>query len=155
MKRFLVALAVFCIPGCGTMTDPNRLYVTRIDPALKPVVAQWETDCKQHLEQSRCNTYGIESITRVKEISGDKDILGQCSIYYRGFEEVRYIVLRDDIPLNGYYMRAVFLHEMLHCRLGFETHSQEGLMAAELIYSEKTLAAKWAELLEEAYELVK
>jgi hypothetical protein len=153
--RSIKALGIFVLlSGCGTTQDEE----TQIDDRLRPVLAQWAQDCRGELDGSdqvaKCNTLGIESITLVKEIAGDEGILGQCNIKWHGLNLVRTIVVRDDIPLGSFYMRAVFAHEMMHCRFGIYAHSR-GLMAEHMPYGEATLEAKWPELLRELYDLIR
>ena len=142
MRSLVVALLV--LAGCSTQN-------TEIDPRLSPVLEQWRSDCILHLDSSACDTRGIRSIKLVPQIDQLNRVLGQCRIGPFNKD----ILIRDDIPLDGYYMRTVFLHEMLHCRYEYEAHTESGIMGEELSYSEETLADKWAELLAEAYALVK
>lgn len=154
MNRLLHLLTmIFAIVGCSTTT--RNPYVTDIDPALQPIVEQWRQDCMLHLERVRCNTYGIESIKISNKIVGSSAVIGQCYMKWDGFELVKTITIRDDVPLDGYYMRALMLHEMIHCRYNYEAHTKTGIMAEYLFFSEHTLENNWPELLEEAYNLVR
>lgn len=152
---FILAFLTVLFPGCGTLETVTQyngpIY---IDQELRPVVRQWIKDCRQHLESWRCNTDGIERIVRVEKFKEDF-ILGICDVRWRGVEQVRRIYIHKNIRVDGYYMRAVMLHEMMHCRMGFETHSQEGIMAPSMMYGEEALKNKWPELLKETYSLVK
>ena len=145
MKHLLLAgwLASQALMGCGTETW--------IDSELRPVVAEWARECRQHLDSARCDTQGIESITRVDVL--DEDTIGRCVIRTAGFMETRKIQILREVPLDGFYMRALMLHEMAHCRLGFEAHADVGVMGERML-SEKTLAAKWPELSRGKYRLV-
>lgn len=150
MKHLLLAgwLASQALMGCGTLSSRTETW---IDPELRPVVAEWARECQQHLDSARCDTQGIESITRVDVL--DEDTIGRCVIRTAGFMETRKIQILREVPLDGFYMRALMLHEMAHCRLGFEAHADVGVMGERML-SEKTLEAKWPELLRETYRLV-
>lgn len=151
MKPFMLLCAILpFIPGCGTEFE----YHTWTDSRLKPAIADWVLECRKHMKQADCNTYGIESITAIKQFK-DPDTLGQCQIGYRGFNKVRQIQVRDDIDLNTYYGKALILHEMLHCRFDFETHTDSGIMSPRMYMTEEYMRDNWEELVEEAYNLVK
>ena len=152
--KSLYALFIFTvlIPGCGTIGgryDGN----TWIEPELRPLIADWAETCKMHIDPNKCDTRGIERIVFADKL-GTEDTIGTCKITWEKMEEVRRVYFRRDVPLYTLSAKALLLHEMLHCRLGFERHTSRGIMAP-YISSEKTLMDNWPELLEEAYDLVK
>lgn len=153
MKR-IISLLLSIVPGCGTLSDARYNGPTSIDPDLAEVVKDWSDTCTKHLQPSRCDTRGIAHIILVDKFDDDQ-ILGQCNIRWENFEEVRRIYILREIPRDGYFIKAVFLHEMMHCRMRFERHQEAGVMGEYMRYSETTLARKWPELLEETYKLVR
>lgn len=148
IKALIINAAV--ITACGT-TAPDPAWV---DPKLKPLLADWAAICKQHLDPSRCNADGLASIELRDKLS-EENTVGTCQIKHKLFEETRSVYIRSDIPLDGYYAKAVFLHEMLHCRMRYETHTDSGIMAAVLMFNEEGLKEDWEMLVDEAYSLVK
>lgn len=153
MRTALLAcwMASQALMGCGTMIVEDTS--TLIDPKLRPAVEEWVADCKRHLDESRCNTHGIDSITLVDAL--DENTIGRCVIRTEWFKETRKIEILRGIRPSGYYMRALMLHEMMHCRLGFERHEDVGVMGEQMMMGEKLLEDNWPELLEETYSLVK
>lgn len=153
MKR-IIALALSLIPGCGSLSNSTYEGPTWIHPQLRAAVQDWADTCTHYLQTYRCNTRGIERITLVDKFD-NPEVVGQCSIKWENFEEVRRIYILREVPSDGYFMKAVLLHEMMHCRLGFERHQEAGVMGEFMHYSETTLSRKWPELLEETYVLVR
>ena len=147
----LIAVFAWIIVSCGDAYNP---YVTYIDAKLKPELTIWQEDCKLFMEHAKCNTYGIESIT-ISDKLGSEDTIGQCEIRYKGLNKIKRIYIREDVPLNTYYSRALILHEMLHCRFDFMHHTDNGLMAPSMYMPSGYMADNWPELLEETYALVK
>ena len=151
MKSLILLFIWACIiPGCGTMDEPVR---TQVDPALQPLVTEWEEQCHLHLRSRDCNTNGIEKIALIDTFD-EEETVGQCRVRFTNFRAVRTVYIKSDIPLDTYTAKAVMLHEMLHCRFNIE-HSDSGIMAAEILYGELTLESRWYELVEQAYKLVK
>jgi len=151
----ILSLLLALITGCGTLSGGKYNGRTWIDPELHGVMDDWAKTCAQYLEPSRCNTQGIERIVLVDEYKDNPNIMGQCVVSWENFQEIRRVTISRDIPRDGYFIKAVMLHEMMHCRMGFERHEDVGLMGAYLRYGEKTLEDKWLELLEETYALVR
>ena len=156
MKSICALLCTMFVPGCGTVGTASKYSgPTYVEPELRPIMEEWAKDCRQHLDSAKCDTAGIRSITRVEKYEDNPNTLGQCTVRWKGLEEVRDITIKRQVPLDGYFVRAIMLHEMLHCRLGFERHEDVGLMGEEMMYGEEELGDKWAELLRETYGLVK
>ena len=150
---WVLALWTVIIPGCGTTQSSD----TWIDSRLVPAIREWELECRSTArDTSKCNTDTLESIT-VVESYDEPDTVGKCTIGWRGFSPVRKVSIRQDAvegaDVAPFTLRALVLHEMLHCRFDFQSHTAHGIMAPYLA-SEKTLRDKWAELLREAYETV-
>lgn len=137
------------IPGCGT----DAPGPTVIDPELRPLMEDWAADCRQHLESRRCNTYGIKSITLVDGFGDSSGTIGRCTVKIRGFNQTKYIQIERSLPRDSMLMKSVILHEMIHCRFDFQTHTATGIMA-EFSDTEENLTSNWPELLREAYRLV-
>ena len=152
MKSLLV-LFIWCIiiPGCGAEYSSENATV---DPRLIGYLAEWELDCRSTARDiSKCNTRTLESISVVDKYE-DEETVGKCTISWRGFTPVRRITLKremlDSANIAPYTFRALVLHEMLHCRFGFEAHTASGIMAPYLM-RERELERNWPELLREAY----
>lgn len=139
------------IPGCGTTAYSGDTW---IDPELRPLVGDWVKDCNKHLNVLRCNTLGIVSIRLVNKFE-DPDTLGQCQIGVKDFQEVKYIKILRGMDLNTYSAKALMLHEMMHCRMGYTRHIEVGVMGPRMFPSEFYYEDNWEKILEETYSLVK
>jgi hypothetical protein len=139
------------IPGCGTTAYSGDTW---IDPELRPLVADWVRDCNKHLNVFRCNTLGIVSI-RIVDKFKDDDTLGQCEVGVKDFEEVKYIKILRGFALDTYSAKALMLHEMMHCRMGFTKHVDVGVMGERMGPSEFYYQDNWEKILEETYSLLK
>ena len=143
-------LCLLPFTACGS----DRM--TRVDGALVPEIDRWAQDCRQNLPAYRCTTSKIDEIVLVDELEGDR--IGECEVTWE-WDDVRYTQYRKisilrRIKLGSYYMRALMLHEVLHCQFDVREHTESGLMAPRML-PEWRLKARWPELITEAYELVK
>lgn len=149
LTRFFVYAVL--LPGCGTTAYDGPTW---IDPALRPLVQDWADTCKKHTNPRRCNTEGIVSIKQVDKYD-DANVLGQCEVGVKHFQEVRYVTVLKEVALNTYSAKALLLHEMMHCRFKFERHADVGVMGEHMEPSEFYYQDNWEELLKETYGLVK
>lgn len=147
---YTVLTLAILILSCGTTQYDGP---TAIHPSLRPLVSDWITTCKKHLPENRCDLRGIKSIRLESEM--EKNVIGTCVIGTVYGEEVRHILIKESMDLESYTAKALMLHEMMHCRLGFEKHQNDGIMHEYVAYSEDTLREKWDELVQETYALVK
>jgi hypothetical protein len=154
MAEFLIKLsALLCLipfTACGS----DRM--TRVDGALVPEIDRWMQDCRQNLPAYRCTTSKIDEIILVDELGGNT--IGQCEVSgeWKGvhYEETRTILIERGVALGSFEMRALILHEVMHCQFDVFNHTEKGLMAPKSL-PEWELKARWPELITEAYELVK
>ena len=145
--------ALLCLTpftACGS----DRM--TRVDGVLVPEIERWMQDCRQNLPAYRCTTGRVDEIILVDELEGDR--IGECEVS-SGWEGVHYVetrVIRIErgVALGSYTMRALILHELMHCEFNVYEHTEKGLMAPRMLH-EWGLKSRWVELITEAYELVK
>ena len=147
-----LALWTVVLPGCGTTDTYNTS--AWVDPRLQPAIDQWVLDCRSTAKDtSKCNTKTIETIS-VVDGYGEPDTIGRCTVGLHGLNTFKKVTVRKDmLDAPPYSIRALVLHEMLHCRFGFEAHTERGIMAAYSM-TEEELRDNWPELLREAYDVV-
>ena len=154
MAEFLIKLSTLLCLLPFTACGSDRM--TRVDGALVPEIDRWMQDCRQNLPAYRCTTSKIDEIILVDELGGDR--IGECEVS-SGWEgahyvETRVIRIERGVALGSYTMRALILHELMHCAFDIYNHTEKGLMAPRSLH-EWELKARWPELITEAYELVK
>ena len=162
---FTILLLFILLIGCGSerieekQTEvPFYIETDRVNLDVLPYVMEFAGYCEKFDTAKRCKE-NFKKITTVDVVSSfdEKLVVGKCYLDRLGNRKVE--VTDQFMHLDSLSMRAVLIHEMAHCVLGFEGdlfphYDEEPDIMNTYLLPEKILSFSWPNLIENLFERV-